>query len=658
MFSFILLFFEFLLFTLNVYVFFYIPGRIIFFYGKTKLEYPTNIFLPITTGMIVFTVALYIVSWMHIQIFMYPLYLFFLFYAWKKKLFGILQIPLIHRKTSMLVLLLAFFFSLQMILNGNFGDSIYYFGDDMAHLGYISELRYAFPPQNPTFAGIPLRGYHFFYDFLIAGIANLTFLSPFSLYFHFMPLLVAFGWAFGTYALLYTWTKKISGALWGVFLVLFGSSFGYLLFFLKNHNNITLGSNFSIDQPNMALLNAPYSFSVVIILSMLLLVYNYFKQRDIVTLLLIGVFVGISPIFKVYAGMILIAGFAIFTIMEILRKNFVVLYAGTLSVVIFLTTFGMFLGSGAGLFYFPLWPIERMFDHIFPEYGYKERIDTFSKYGVIKGLVETHLYTFAVFLIGNLGTRFIGILFLPFLLIKKKMFPSPFAFVLFSMMAISIIIPLFFAQTIKVFDMIQMIWYYPVLGALFAALGLSTLFSFTVIPNLAKIVVAILIILFTLPLTYETAIKIVLPMLTVKRQLRTNDYFQAMKYLNSHGSYEDTVLDLPLDQRYIKAENLMVWFNNSSPHIPAFGNKRMYVGNQYIIFPNMPLEQRLAFVAQINELEYAKRKNPQKIQKMIQRIKEERIKYIYVPRQLTFLERSTTFSLVFKNTQAVIYKVN
>lgn len=657
MFNFVLLFFEFLLFLLSVYTLFYIPGRIIFFYGKTKLEYPTNIFLPITTGMIVFTIVLYVVSWMHIQIFMYPLYIFFLFYAWKKKLFRIPQIPLIHRKTSMLVLLLAFFFSLQMILNGNFGDSIYYFGDDMAHLGYISELRHAFPPQNPTFAGIPLRGYHFFYDFLIAGIANLTFLSPFSLYFHFMPFLVASGWAFGTYALLYSWTKKISGALWGVFLVLFGSSFGYLLFFLKNHN-ITLGSNFSIDQPNVALLNTPYSFSVVIIFSMLLLVYNYFKQRDIVTLLLIGVFVGISPIFKVYAGMILIAGFAIFTLIEIVRKNVTVLYAAALSLVIFLATFGMFLGSGAGLFYFPLWPIERMFDHIFPEYGYKEKIDTFSRYGVIKGLVETHLYTFAVFLIGNLGTRFIGILFLPFLLIKKRTFPSPFAFVLFSMMAISIIIPLFFAQTIKVFDMIQMLWYYPIFGAFFAALGLSTLLSFTIIPNIGKIIIAILIILFTLPLTYETTKKIVLPTLTAKRQLRTNDYFQAMKYLSNHGSYEDTVLDLPLDQRYTKVENLMVWFHSSSPHIPAFGNKRMYVGSQYIIFPNMPFEQRLAFVAQINELEYTKIKNPQRIEKIIQRIKDEKIKYIYVPRVLTFIENNTAFSLVFKNTQAVIYKVN
>lgn len=527
----------------------------------------------------------------------------------------------------------------------------------MAHLGYISEFRHAFPPQNPTFAGIPLRGYHFFYDFLIAGIANLTFLSSFSLYFHFMPLLVAFGWAFGTYALLYTWTKKISGALWGVFLVLFGSSFGYLLFFLKNHNN-TFGSNFSIDQPNMALLNAPYSFSIVIILSVLLLIYNYFKQRDIVTLLLIGIFVGISPIFKVYAGMILITGFALFTIIEIVQKNVTVIWAAALSLVIFLATFGIFIGNGTGLFYFPLWPIERMFDHIFPEYGYRERIDTFSKYGVIKGLVETHLYTFAVFLIGNLGTRFIGILFLPFLLIKKRAFPSPFACVLFSMIAISIIIPLFFAQTIKVFDMIQMIWYYPVLCALFAALGLSTLFSFTIIPNIAKIIFAILIILFTLPLKYESTRNIILPTLTVKRQLRTNDYFQAMRYLSENGLYEDTVLDLPLDQRYTKVENLMAWFNSTSPHIPVFGNKRMYVGNQYILFPNMPLEQRLALIAQINVLEYTKIKNPQKIQKTIQRIKDEKIKYIYVPRKLTFLEKNTKFSVVFKNTQAVIYKVN
>jgi hypothetical protein len=573
----------------------------------------------------------------------------------KKNILSIPTIPKNHKKTTLLITILAIFFSLQMVPNGNFGNSLYYFGDDLAHLAYINELRFAFPPQNPAFAGIPLKGYHFFNDFLIANIANTTFISHFSLYFHFMPLFVTFGWAFGTYSLIYEWTKKLSAVLWGVFFVLFGSSFAFILFFFK-HPGITLHSSFGIDQPLMALWNAPYAFSVVIILAILLLMHLYTKSHNTVLLLLIGLFVGITPIFKVYAGIIVIGGFGIFALSELLRKNFIVLYAAALSLVIFITTFEIFSGQGAGLFYFPLWPIERMFDQIFPTYGYKEKIDTYKKYSVIKGLFFTHVYTLSIFLIGNLGTRFIGILFLP-IYIKKIKIPSTFSLILFTMLLVSITVPLFFAQTIKVFDMIQMTWYYPVLVALFAALGMSAFFSLH-IPKIIKVLSAIIIIFFTLPLTYETTIKFIIPLLTVKRQSVTNDYFVAMNYLKTHGSYTDTVLELPLNPSYTNKENITKWFYSSSPDIPAFGNKRMYIANQYIVFPNMPVDKRLTFLTELNRVEYEKKRNKQKIQQIIKQIKEEKISYIYANQPVKFLEGTTAFSLVFKNTLAYIYKTN
>ena len=651
----LLLLLELLVFLVIGFLFFYIPGLFILSFTKQKLTYPTNVFLPIVTGIIAFTLSVYVLSWLHLTILLYPIALLVLFLSFKRRILHAISLPKEHRIPSLLTLILAIIFSLEMIPNGNFGNTIYHFGDDLAHLAYIKELMHAFPPQHPGFAGVPLAGYHFFYDFLIASTAKLSYVSPFSLYFHFMPFLVALGWAFGAYALLYVWIKKISAALWGVFLVLFGSSFGYILFFL-GHPGMTLGSYLGFEQPQTALLNAPYSFSVVIILAVLLLIHNYLQSKDRVTLFLIAIFVGIAPMFKVYGGIILIGGFGGLVLYELYKKNFSVILAGLVSAGVFAGTFGVFSGSGAGLFYFPFWPVERMFDHIFPEYGWKEKLNSYGKYQVIGGLATTYVYSIAYFLIANLGTRFIGILLLPLLLLRSRKLPSVFACLILLMLSVSVIVPMFFAQTIKVFDMIQMLWYYPFFASLFAAIGLSNFFSLQ-FSKLTKIVIGLLIVLATLPTAYANLQTHVIPLLTVKRTSLSNDYYQAMAWLSQNGSYTDTVLELPVGKEYIHKENAYAWFNSSSAHIPAFGNHRTFLQNQYIVFPNMPVDQRLDLLVLLNSVEFGKNRNDQEVAKVLIELKNNNISYIYIAKPLTMFA-DTSVRLVFQNPVAVIYKIN
>ena len=647
--------FEFIIFLLTVYFLFYIPSALLFSVSKIKLAYPTSIFLPIVSGVVGFTFTMYCLSWLHGQFLIYPLALVLLAIAWKKRIFKIPQIPSQHRIPTVVVIGLSLIFSLQMILNGNIGNSIYQFGDDMAHLGYISELKHAFPPQQPGFAGIPLRGYHFFADFFVAQVSNVTYISPLSLYFHMVPLLVALGWGFGAYTLLYLWTKKISAGVWGAFLLMFGSSFSFILPLLGKPNSVIF-SNLGIDQPITSLLNAPFSFSFMLILGALVSILCYKKQKSITMLFLISFFVGISAIFKVYAGMILIAGYGVFTLFELRQKNFMVLASGLFAAALFAGTFGLFAGKGAGLFMLPLWPVERMFDAIFPEYNYKEKIETFTKLKVIKGLVITHVYTLTVFLLGNLGTRLFGIVFLVIVGAKKRLLPSSFSIILFTMSIVSITTPLFFAQTIKVFDMIQMAWYYPLLMALFAAYGLSCFLSMNM-PRIIKITIIAIVVALTIPLTILSANAHIIPLLTVQRESMDNDYFKAMKYLKTHGTYEDTVLDLPLGSTYTSFLNVAHWYEGRSLDISAFGEKRMYVGNQYIVFPNMPLEQRLKFLVRINQVEFSVDRKQQEIDEVIKKLESEKISYVYSPGKLSSFDGRTDIKIVFQNPKAVIYKV-
>lgn len=209
--------FEFCIFLITVFFYFYIPGSYLLSFSKIDISYPGKIFLSIISGAILFTLAMYLLSWFNLQWFIFPIVIFVTFLFYKKRLFSISNIPAIHKKSIILVCILAFLFSLPMILNGNFGNNIYYFGDDATHLAYINELRFTFPPQHPGFAGIPLKNYHFFYDFLLANISRVSFISPLSLYFHLMPLFVAFGWAFGAYSLLFFLDQKNICSLMGSF---------------------------------------------------------------------------------------------------------------------------------------------------------------------------------------------------------------------------------------------------------------------------------------------------------------------------------------------------------------------------------------------------------------------------------------------------------
>lgn len=151
--------------------------------------------------------------------------------------------------------------------------------------------------------------------------------------------------------------------------------------------------------------------------------------------------------------------------------------------------------------------------------------------------------------------------------------------------------------------------------------------------------------------------KEVLPLITVRRESFANDYFQAMNYLKTHGDYQENVLELPLEPKYAEQKSFQTWFNGSSVHIASFGNKRMYIGNQLTAFPDMPVEERLAFISLINKTEYMKKPDNQIVNKLIKEIKNRNISYIYTNSPLKIFSNNSSVAIVFKNPSAIIYKV-
>ena len=653
-------FLEIIVFIFAIFICFYSPGKFLFTKLKLTVGSPENLFLPFGLGIILFTLISYIFSWLELEIVILPLFLMVSFFAIKDKKIFPKNIDKLHRWPLLAVLVLSIIFSLSMLTSGVYGDTIKYGRDDLWHLALINELKANFPPDNPGFSEVPLKGYHFFYNFLLAKISNIFTISPLSLHFHFFPLLIATLWGLGVYSLMYVWSKKISIALWAVFLTQFGGSFAFILH-LRGHENLSLDSAFGIQQPATALINPPFAISIIIVIAALFAIHRYLALRKSAWLIPIALFVGLATMFKVYAGIILFGGFILFSLMEaVLRRNYLIFISLFASGILFVFTYGIFRDPSSALIYAPLWAPHSVVTDNMPWYGYAEKMYTYTKLSVVKGIVETELYALYVFFFGNLGTRLIGLLLLPVIILRQHKAPSFFAFTILIMTLISILIPLFFIQSGKVFEIIQMAWYFLFFVSLFAAFGFDALFN--LIPSrLIKIFLFTIIIVITLSSAYEPYKGYFGSVLSRGSSL-SGTYFKAMEFLKSEGNYSETVLEIPDKDVGATKKDVLSWYGSSSPAIVAFANKRSYLSNEYIDFAGVDIKPRIEFIRKIISLNntYANYSlESTNLQKEVRLgLKEYKISYIYSPYPLLFVKDTSYINEIYENQAAIIYKIS
>lgn len=652
------LFLELALFIFVIVICFYLPGKFLLAKLKLALGSPEDLFLPFVLGIMLFTLISYIFSWLKLEIIILPLFLIIGFFVIKSKKWTPNNIDKYHLIPLSIVLILTIIFSLSMLTTGVHGDAIKFRSDDLWHLALINELKTNFPPDNPGFAGVALRGYHFFYNFLLAKISNIFFISPLSLYFHFFPLFIAILWGLGVYALMYKWSGKISIGLWAVFLTMFGGSFAFILK-LQGHKGLSLDSAFGIQQAASSLINPPFSISIVIVIAVLLVFYQYLKRKEKGWLIPIALCIGLVSMFKVYAGMILLGALIFLTFLEACKKNFTLVKACFFTGILFLGTYWVLADHSARLFYYPLWAPHKVLIDNMPWYGYEEKQYTYSRLSVIRGIVEIELYSLRVFLLGNLGTRLIGLLFLPLLLFKKHKPPSLFAFTIFVMALISILVPLFFIQSGKAFEIIQMAWYFLFFTSLSAAFGLHALFSFAN-KKVIKIILFAIIAILTLPSAYENY-KGYFAFFYSQGTSLSSPYFKAMQFLKAERNYNETVLEIPDKNISATIVDITRWYRTSTPAIVAFSNKRSYLSNEYIDFPGADIGPRIDFIAKIillNNISIDDSKYTNLQKEVQQGLKENKISFIYSPYPLSFAEDVGYMHKAYENQAAIIYKVD
>lgn len=641
--------------TVFFYSLFFVFGEALLKILKIRVSDVNSVYVQPILGLLAFGLASYILAWVQLRSISLPLVIIVLFAIYKKKLFKIPKIKIVSKFSVAFVILLALIFSINMTGIGVYGTAITYRGEDPVHLAYINELKAHFPPDNPGFAEVPLKGYHFFYQFLNAAISNTFYVSIETLYFHVLPLLVSFTWAFGVYGIMLAWTKKKSAALWAVFFSMFGGSFGFILI-LQGHTNISIDSVFGIGQPTVALINPQFAFSVPVIFTAFYFVFRYFKEKTYNLLFPIVLSAGLLPLIKVYGGIVFYPAFGLLVFSDILRKRFKSVLFILISVLLSLLTFGLFLGAGQRLVYLPLWPSHTVMESNLPWYGYTEKSYTYTRLGVIKGIIEIESFGLMLYFIGNLGVRVIGVLFAFIVLLYKRRLPSLFSLTLTVATITSVIIPLFFIQTGKVFETIQFAWYYPIFCSFFAGLGFSYFFSLR-FPKALKVLLATVIILLALPPAFYHYRSVIQDMPSIRYSM-SDPYFSSMRYLKGVGVYNDTVLELPVSTWDLKPKKINEWFFKSSPHITAFGNKRTYANYEFIVFDNVHPASRFPLIKEVVAFTSGRMMRDNKTKEHLTKaLKNAGISYIYSPSALPVLSQYGIAARVFHDSQVSIYKV-
>jgi hypothetical protein len=603
---------------------FYFPGR--WLISRLQLQFFSfeSLFLSSVSGILLFLLILYLFSWVHLDFFALLFYAVIYFLLFREKLYTWRLPNKEELKIGSLLAVFSTFFSIPLTLLGIYGNTIFYHFDDMLQVSLIQELEHKFPPDIPSFTGVPLRGYHFFYDFLLAKIGQFTGISPFSLHFHLFPLLFAFLWGLGVFAFMLLWTKKKFSSLLAVPLSMFGGSFVYIYYFM-GERSISFLDGLGISQPAYSVYNPRITFSIIVLFFAFIVLYRFLQIRKNAFLVLFVLAAGLLPMIDVYAAMVLYSGFAFLVFIELFQRRFQLLVSSFFIGIFFFATYWVFVGHSGGLIWKPLWaPIGIL--QSFSNLGYDWRVYTYMKDHNYLKLVLLESYGLFIFLILNLGTRVFGILGLGIHLGKYKKRPSLFFYSLFIMTVTAIFIPLLFIQSGKVFELIQLGFYYLLLCSLFASIGFYELLHLQF--RFQKILKPLLMILFfvlTLPSTFWVYSGIISDQ--SKRTSLDSDYFKALAFLRKQGQYTDTVFNLPPQNFGPDTAGLSYWYSVSSPEISAFADKQTYFDSPGNTFPGMHPNERLNDL--FSFLTYRNNPNSELSDKTATMLRKNHIVYIF-----------------------------
>lgn len=453
---------QFIFFIGSLILSFYIPGIFLCLFLPEKVRKNSS-FLSWPIGYSFFILAAYISAWIRAPYLVIVLLGFIdLFILFKKRYEFIAFIDFGSWLFFLLILLGSLCFVGTSFLSAlKIPGGLQFIGsvnatDGVMHLAFIKSQTYIFPPVFASFYGFTMKGYHYFYDFLLSRFALFYHFTPEDLYYRFFPFVISifYGWSMYKFATLLT--KKKIELFFIVFFAYFAQSFAFILsLFIKS---VDAGNGMGVVQPLELILDPSTILGIGILLTGFFLLMQ--ENKTFYLSLLTALVLGLLAELKVYMGIVGIGSLFIFSFLKNIKKEDRTFYNTVLVAVIFLTAITYFpnnYGVG-GLLWHPFFLYDDfMKQSMFASWNWEIKMIIYTMHRNIPRLIFMNFLSVILLWILALGTRFVVILQAPRIIVRT--FWKKDAFVLmFLMVSIPLLIASLFVQSVSIFDTKQFFW--------------------------------------------------------------------------------------------------------------------------------------------------------------------------------------------------------
>lgn len=569
---------ELLFFIFLVSWFVFLPGYTFLSWFKLKLSSIDKFAVSLGLGIVLLTLTTYLFGLVTFKEGTY--FLLFctnLFFLWQNKnkvrsenINNAVKSLLHHKLTVGLIILGTGICGSLVFHSGWSKDGAFYFSeyrDALWHLGLMKELVRSIPPLHPGFAPETLTNYHYFTHLFGSFFLNFPF-SDFDFYFRIFPFFLTLLYGITVYVVArhFFVQRKIQNL--AIILSYFLGSFAYFLpFFLRNPNFSWHESSFWLSQPFTMVINPSFALSSSLLLLTFFLLQKIIVEKEgkkfVWPLILIA---GTLIEYKVYAGILALAGLFIASLWQIVNKREWLLlktFVGAL-VVTFLIFYPTAQGAGGFLVFLPGWFLRAMVES--PDrvqvVDWVLREETYLSHGNWFGVLRLRVLELVIYLLGNLGVRILGLVG-GILLLSQIFKKSGTVFFAATVTLMGLFMPLIFVQKGSIANTLQFSYY--------SLIFLTLLLCFTLDKFLYKKsnIFSLIIIILTIALSLPTSVKHFIDNWSTRDFLQiSSEEVDALNFLQKNSHINDIIL-VPATNKY-----------TFSLYTSVFSNRRMYYSDR------------------------------------------------------------------------------
>lgn len=657
-----------LIFIFLSWLIFYIIGFGILSYSKKNLKDWEIISLSLSLGIIIFVISAAVFGILNLRLLVLPILLFSIFYVIIRNKLALIKPWKIFIKNKILLFLIILGMLVQGLINFPSGmlykDGLMFWSsqghDGIWHIALMEEIRKNFPPQSPIFAGERLYNYHYLVDVLMGEFYRIfPFFSPFDLYFRFFPLIFSFLIGTSVFAFVNRWQNNAHIAYLALFFTYFAGSFGYIVTYIKQGHIFGGETVFWAAQLNTILGNPPHAISISFLTCFLLSFYLFIKERNkfwfFICILLALILAG----FKVSAGLVLLLGLGAAACVDLIfnRRFSTLILLILLGISNFITIKLMTKGLGSFLMFLPWWFVRTMvvakLDWIDLELRRQHYLSV-GRWTSYLRVLQLESLAFSIFLMGNLGMRFLGF----YEQIRKirvgkiNFFKNPLEVLLFTTTWVSFLIPMLFVQRGIIYNNIQFMQYFLLIFGFYAAISAFRIIGYFT-NRFVKLAILFLIISLSIPTVIGNLVEFYgrPPLAKI-----TNLELQALNFLRQNSKSSQVVLNAPfnkyLHDKFDKQPwPLYAWY--STAYIPALTGLKTYLSSEeQALITGYPIDERLEKM-----MDFFKQEDLELNKRFLQ---DNKIDYLYLAK----IEIETPLKLddkilevFFENDEIIIYRV-